>query len=796
MKRHHLITILAAFLLPLGAFGQGPAVPPDAAKLKADPAADLFMAAQIAYQEAVDAKDPKMKQANFAAAVQQFSRFLQFHHDHPNAVRAWFYSASCYQKLGQQDAAWRCLNAVVEDGRKGPLVGDAAYNLANHYYDDKEPARAEPFYAIAAREHKDAAARQFALFRRALCFQKLDKLDETMVVLEAVASDPASPYKERAEVVLAYHYKDTNRLKEALALFEKLATSPDAKTKADATLQAALVSRDLDDTSGAEAWFEKILTTPGLDQWRGEAQLALMSSASINKNHQRVIALYNRGKFKLTRDQQASRVRLAIQALEALGRRDDTTALYRELEGLDPGGKTAFEAAFILLARSYGEGEKGFVRASREFLKRYGGDHPDAPETHNARLMLAESLFQAKDYRAASAEYQNLDFKHIKPENHLGVRYRLATACLEAGDLPGAIIATNDFLANHADDKRVSNILAKRADAFLANGETDKALADFEKLLLSAPDPVLREYAWAAKAGIHKDRQDYDQLIECHRHLLAEFPDRLAAHQAGSHFWIGWAHFHQGQFAEGIPHFRKARQGDTGTLGLDATRHLALSHYSLQQQEELTAELDLIISDYPRTKVPRNVFAWLGVKLALDKNYEKAWRYLTRAVTPKNPDDTKTVVWRSHAQAALETGNFREAIPSFEIVLERDQNAFLKAESLYHLARCHYGLNDLDKARTCAEEALAFKPQGKLNGQIRLVLGDVSLAENDAKTAAQDYVVVVELFANDPEVLKDALRRAAAALGDLGDPQSLKDAQRYRERLKAIQAREAAENAP
>lgn len=795
MKLPHLIAVLAPVLLPLGAIAQQPPAPP-AAPLVADPAADLFMAAQISYQEALDAKAPKMRAANFEAAVKQFSRFLQFHHGHKNTVQAWFYSASCYQNLGQQDAARRCLNAVVEDGKTGPLVGDAAFKLAKYHYEHKAPSKAEALYAIAAKEHSDLPARQFSLFRRALCFQKLGKINETMKVLETVAADPASPYREKAEVVLAYHYKDSTKLKPALILFEKLATSPDAKTRADATLQAALVARDLGDTARAESWFEKILVTPGLDQWRGEAQLALMSSASQSDKPRRVIDLYKRGRFKLTRDQQASRIRLAIQAYEALDERDATTALYQELADLDPGGKTAFEAAYILLARSYAASGKNFARSAREFLKRYGKKHADDARTHNARLMMAESLFQAKDYAAAASAYADINFKHIKPENHLGVRYRLATACLESGDLPGAIIATNEFLANHADDARVPNIIAKRADAYLSNGDTDKALLDFEKLLLSAPDPVLREYAWAQKASIHKDRTEYDELIECHRHLLADFPERSAANQAGSHFWIGWAYFHQNKFAEDIPHFRKAREGDPKKLGLDSTRHLALSHYSLQQQAELTAELDIILSDYPRTKVPRNVFAWLGVVIAVqDKDYELAWHYLPRAITPKAPEDTKTIVWRSHARAAFETGNYPDAIPSYQILLERDENAFLKAESLFYLARSHYAINDLKTARTTAEEALALKPQGKLNGQIRLILGDVSLAENDAKTAAQDYVVVVELFGNDPEVLKDALRRAAAALGELGDPQSLKDAQRYRDRLKAIQDREAAAKA-
>ena len=123
-----IVALSAAFAG--SALAQVPAKP-----LQADPAADQFLVAQLAYQEALDTEDPKLRNANFDAALLQFSRFLRFHPKHNNALKAWYYSAVSYQKTNQDDAARRCLNAVIEDGESGALVGSAAYQLATHYYD-------------------------------------------------------------------------------------------------------------------------------------------------------------------------------------------------------------------------------------------------------------------------------------------------------------------------------------------------------------------------------------------------------------------------------------------------------------------------------------------------------------------------------------------------------------------------------------------------------------------------------------------------------------------------------------
>lgn len=785
MRIRSLLTIALSAILAGSTLAQAPAKP-----LQADPAADQFLVAQLAYQEALDTEDPKLRKANFDAALLQFSRFLRFHGKHKNALKAWYYSAVCYQKTNQEDAARRCLNAVVEDGRTGPLVGSAAYQLATHHYETKEWKIAEPLFATASTESDNAATRQLALYRRALCLQKLEKPTDTIAVLEQVLKDPASPFRDRAEIALAYYYKQYDRPADALTLFEKLTTHQDPTTRADATLQTALLARDLEKPDLARTYFEKILDTPGLEQWRGEAQLSLLSEASRAEDHARVIALFQKGRYKLKKEQDVRRLLMAIKSYEATGKKEETVALYRELEQLSPETKTGFEASYILLSRQYHSGAEDFSKRAELFLKRHGKEQADDPRTHNVRLMLGETQYKAKAFDLASKTYAAIDLKHLNPENHVGVRYRLANSLLEAGQTEQGLAAIAEFLKHHGTDKRAPTLFAKRADAHLAAGNREAALKDYEALLVNSTDPTLTEYAWAQKADLHKAAKELKEFLECHRHLLADFPNRSASSKTASEFWIGWALFRLNEFEESIPHLEKARQGDPKNLGRESTIHLALAHYSLQDLARLEPELLRLLDNDTADKIGRNVFGWAGVTIANEEeDYERAWKFLPLSIDLSKEKETKTVIWRSYAKTAVEIGEFRNAIPALAILLERDENDYLKAESYYLTARSHFGLNALKDAHTAAEDALGLKPRGRLNAEIRLLIGDIALAGNDPETAAKYYVVVAELFSTTiPEIQISALRRAAAALEDLGTPEALADAKRYRKQLESLES--------
>jgi len=754
--------------------------------LQSNPADDLFDLAQLAYQEAIDTKDGKRKKANYESALRQFTRFLQHHDNHPHALEAWYYSASCYNALGQKEAALRCRRTVVARWQTGQLVGLAALQLANHHFELKEYEESARNFDLAIAQVDHLNAKRLACYRRALCYQKLGKTKETISALEVVLADEESPYHLRAQKALAHYYRNGDQKEKAYALFRILAQSDERETSAEATLQSALLARDLGKEKETLQHFEEILGSPDLKKWHGEAQLFLMSEAAKKKDYARVLALFKGKRPSLKKEHQAKRLLLAIQAYEQTGEGETTTALYRELETVAPNAQTSLEASYIVLSRLYPQGKAPeFTDQARKFLNSYEKSHPKDRRLDNVRLMLAETEYARKQFTQAAALYAAITLTNLDTKNHPEVRFRLASALRQAGREQEASAALSTFLKHHPTDPRGANALAKRGEAAQDRKDFPAALQDYDHLLTLTKDPQLIEYAWAQKAEVFKAQGNLPALISAQELLIKKFPDRTKTANGASWFWIGWAQFRLEKFADCLAPFTSARALDAKSFGKEASVHLALAHYSLQQSAELKKEVDALHKDHSKTILPRPLYAWLGVTLTAANRAEEAWHYLPLAIDKKSPDETKTTVWLSYARSAFETKHFKEALRAYEILLAREESQFRKADYHYRLAQASFQLADHERSRAEAEAALELKPQGGLNGEIRCLLGDLASKEDDPATALQHYVVVVELYNEDQAALQRALAAAIKILEKNGNPDDLAQAQRYRKLLKS-----------
>jgi len=790
-----LLTVLA-LLLPVWSQEEKPK--PADQPLLPDSQNDLFELAVRTYREAGEQKNAARQKETYMAAIRQFDRFHTSHSKHPNAIKSWYYAAICHQKVGDLKNYRRYLAKVVTTWSKGPLVGAAAYQLALAHYKAEQYDKAEPLYLKSAAETDSDNFRHRAIYSRALCFEKLGKAQETIMALKAVLADEGSPFLVQAERVLAHYYKKAGAEEEAMAHFINLSNSKDPKTKADAVLQTALLARSLNKRDFARRYFEEILVTPGLEEWRGEAQLSLMSEASLASNHQAVVDYYQKGKYPLDLDPKARRLQIAASAYEALGDKDQSTALFAELARIAPDNMTAFEAGYVVLSREYKTGSGKLIKMAEDFLKRFEQNHPNEARIHNARLMLAEGHYKAKRYPPAASAYGTIDLKHIAKENHAGLHYRLATSLLHSDQRQRALEAFNVFIEKHPDHPQATSAIVKRADSFLEAKDAPKAHLELERLLKFSQDPQLMEYAWAQKAILYKEAVGHSiddaaknrilaKFAECHGRLLADFPKRDPKKRAASEFWRGWAFYRKNEFDLCILPFKRARKANESLLGREASLHLALANYHLQKRDDLKTELDALIKNYPKEKVPRPVFAWLGTSFAAEKNYPEGWRYLKHAITPTKPAETKVVVWRAAGRSALEAGAYEEALRPLAIVLQVEENQFRKAETHFFLGSAHLALKDTERARKAAESCLELKPQGILNAKARLLLGDIAMAQGNPNTAAQYYVPVVELYSKDPTIAHKALLRAISSLDLKGDEASKKSAKRYRAQLQKLQ---------
>ncbi|MEM9081236.1 MAG: tetratricopeptide repeat protein, partial [Verrucomicrobiota bacterium] len=755
--------------------------PPKA--LVADPANDLYTTAQLAYTEGRDTKNHKRRQDAFTSAKKAFQRFLQnFPHDQ-RATEARFYIASCHEKLGETQLALNAYESLAQTGPPGPLTEAALSKVANDYYNTRSFEKAEPLFARLAKITTTKDTRHLANYQRALCLQHLKRTDDLKEALRTVIFDQDSPFSEKSRIAISALYAKTGEPQRAYANYQILTESPDPQVAADATLQCALLARKLDDKAAATQWFEAILTNPLLKKWQGKAQLTLMSEAYETKDHTRILELFNKGTFPLPRQQEAQRLAIAAEAFRAKGDEDRANQLYQQLAKVSPDRSQAFDASYAVLTREYRNEPKRFLNSARAFLKKHQKSHQGDPRLDNIHLMLAERHYNLRQFEEAARQYRAINSANIDPANIPDVHYRLAYSLLKSNRPDQAREAFTRFLAQHPEHKQVPRALAHRASLHLSSGAAEAAKTDYQSLLKTKPASQLRLQALNGLSEIHRKQDDYPALITIHTQLLQDFPERKQSDNATSHFILGWAHFKQEQLPQALPHLSKARELNPQGLGKDATLHLALIHFAQQNETALQSELDRLIQDYPETGIPRPVYAWLGTRRAATEKYQEAWKYLTRAVTFDQPDQTKTAVWKAYSKTSEALAKHPQTLKAVNILLPLESSPYLRAVLLQRRAKAHLGLEHFASAQKAAEEALQLKPQGNLNAELRLTLGDIAWNQKNWDTALSHYVVVAELIGQG-DIQQIALRKSIAAFEEKGDATSLVEADRYKKLLK------------
>lgn len=753
------------------------------APLTADPARDIFEAAQLAYSEGRNAKNGKAAETAYQNAQRTFERFLKAFPYDRRVPEAQFYIASCYEKLSNPDAALSAFIGLAKSGASGPLPEAAAQQVAATYYKNKKYEAAEPFFARLAKLTTKPETRHLALFQRALCLQNLERTDDLKKALRDVVFDEGSPYQEKARSAIAGLYVKTGEKDRAYANYQILAKSSDRAIASDAVLQAALLARELGKDSDATEWFALVMRTPELSKWHGKAQLTLMSEAYAKKDYAATVALYERGKYKLPRDQDAQRIAMTAESHRLLGNQDAANRLYAILAKVSPDKDQSFEAGYAVLTRQYEANDAGFLKAGHDFLNRHEKGHPGDGRLDNVHLMLAEKYFGAKKFREAAQQYNSVNLTRINPASVSGLRYRLAYSRMKEGNKQGARDSFNVFLAKHPQDALAVRALAHRASIQLSLGAKDAALADYEQILGKSQDSDLRLQALSGMAELYRQKENFPKLIETHTQLLKGFPSRPRREQAASHFILGWSHFKQEQPDKAMPEFTRARELNPSGLGKDATIHLALIHFARQDEGALKPELDRLLKEFPDSGLPRPVYAWLGAKRAADEDYEEAWKYLNKATTLSKPTETKTAVWKAYAKTAEALGKHQETLLATDILIPQEESPYLRALLLHRKSKALLGLRKYSAATEIGKQALELKPQGELNAELRITLGDIERTQNKLDEALVHYVVVAELIGTG-DTREAAIRRSIEAYREKGDSTSLAASARYEAMLK------------
>ena len=753
-----------------------PALTPDAGN-------DFFLRGKNLYDAANAATDLANRNELFQRAAQIFSEYLANFPNHPNAEMAWWYLGNSHYQSGRIEDGKRCFSTLLNRYAKGKWAAAAAYTLAADHYNKAEYAFAAPMFERYAANAAKPEERPRGNYFAGNCYRLLGRDREAVAAFNKVLADPAGGlFAPQSKLALAHLSVNAGKLIEALSQFEEIVAQPyTPKIRGEAALHAALTATKLDKTDVADRYLALILRTPGMEDFRVDAQTALMGNHFAKKEYAQVIQVFRSSGIKAEGEKEAARLMIAARAHMRLKQPTEALTLFREVEKLvKPENDLAFQASYYRLLCFFQIEGRHLPDQVDAFLQLYRKSRPEDQRIHTALMMKAETLFSNKETAAAAQVYNEINAASVSEKNRPGLLYQRGWCLSEAGDHQGAIRSLSDFITRYPDDARVPSALAKRAKSYAESAEPQKAIADFDRLTAAGTPTDLQSFAWLESARMRRAEGNIQDMIARYRGLLQNITDLSDNVQAEANYFIGWGMVKSNSAAEAVPHLEKAR-----TLRPEAYRKhagilLALGYFASQDAPKLAAEINLAIEGRYEGDIPEQALQWSGMQSYNSADYDMAARALALIAKADEPRATPKEVWRYLAKARLEIKDAEGALTAVNNVLAVEDNPAWKADGLLDRGRALFLLDRFAESRKSADEAIALRPQGRTSGGLRILLGDLELQAGDTKKAAAEYLIVVQ-FIDDKQLKPRALQKLIDTLEKQGDKA---EAGKYREQLR------------
>lgn len=467
-----------------------------------DPATRLQISQRLADLQMLEAEEQfALADVNapfFAEAIAAYETLLRDNPDYARQDQVLYQLSKAYSLNGQSDASLAVLERLSQQSAQSPYLPEAYFRQAERQFVDNQYARAEDLYAQVI-----GYGAQTPFYTRALYMQgwsrfKQDKyhgaieaFTASLDVLLPADSDGDTDQLPRAEQELV-----GDSLRVMAIVFSKQAGTETLATSYD-TLGPRHYEHLLYESLGM-----LYLSQERYDDSAGAYQAFIARRPDSRRAHRfqvRVIEAYEAGGFE----------QLIVGAKQDYVAAFPVTGEYWQQS--NSAGQDAIAArlqvyipelaahyhASAQAARSSGSADTAqlYGRAAH-YYQLYLESFPDDPQVPGLTFLLAESLYEAEDYPAAIAAYEQVAYVYGDPANAADAGYTAILAygkLIDAapGDQPGLLRSHIDselrFQASFPQDPRATAVLGHAANALLGLDDYRGALQAASTLVRLEP---------------------------------------------------------------------------------------------------------------------------------------------------------------------------------------------------------------------------------------------------------------------------------------------------------------------
>jgi TolA-binding protein len=679
--------------------------------------------------------------------------------------------ADCYANLGQEEPALNTYRMLLDQVGTGEFVGSAAFRLGSREFDKKYFQEAAPLYEKAYVNAKSPEIKVTARYYQAKCLELIGKKADSAAAYQDVAKfSGKNPYRDAARLSLAYLALENNQKQQAFDLFSQLGTDAvKPAVKAEALTRAGVLAADLKQKDKADQLFKAAIALNAEGKWKQIAELEEMKAQYEGDKFSQVLDSYAKSTNSLGDETRPSVMLLVANSYRQLGKQQKAIELYNQLIHIYSNTPEAYDARYQRLVSLDAIKDPSLVTEVDLYL----ATGPNRDRADKAKLLKAQTLFQQRRFEPAARLYLELTDSSLADPYKADCYYAAGFSFLQLNDNQSAIHAFTGLIDKFPKHQMTSKALLKRAVLFQEAKNLPAAVNDFNKIIADYPSSAETETALLQKGLTLGQQADYQQMTASFRKLLKDFPHSAGAAQAN--YWIGWAAFEAKHYEEAIPSLSKARELNPDEFAEKSTLRLILCDQSLQKKTEAAKEIDGFIQKDPqRISMVLDVCRWLASEFYNDNSFEQAAKYFGLMTKNMEPAKVDKGIWLNYAKSLNDLKNYQDANGAVNHYLEQATDPADRAQGFLVLSSAQLGAKDLDAATKSAEQALSLQPEGRLNAEARMLIGDIESARGNYENAARSYMSVALLY-EDPEITPRALEHAYDAFQKAGnEPQATK----------------------
>lgn len=719
--------------------------------------------------------DALFNKEEWEAASSEYRNFIQAFPKSADAPAAYYRLAESQRKLNNLNAARILYEKITQLPPPVPFGGVAAYRLAEYEFKEGDYAKAYAHYKRAAQEiPAPPELKQSAQFFAARALHLGGRSVDARAAYKSLAEAAEEhPFREASQFHFAVLTKEAGRAEDALPRFETLATQ--AKTPAirsESLVRAALIrveaadsgssakskeKSQIDANEGLKA-IEKALASPGTEPWHAALHVGALRAYVTLGVPQKIIETFPLAEPTIEPAQLPEALLLLAGAQRQLKQYQPAVETFERVIRLAPDSPAAAAARYDRLACLYNLESPALPQEVDKFLAL----QPKPAERDKALLMKAESARLKEDYSSAAAAYaQAVKSKELNPERKQEALLRWSECAVLMGDTQQTVAATTQLLTATPTSPHAATALFWRAEMQRRSKASAEAEKDYTELISKYPDSPDRETALLQLVALSGARNDTKAMAGFYEKILTDYPKTSAAAEANH--WVARVAYESGDYSKAATHFSRAKTLNPERYFESDSLAAIYCAYQLNAPDDFW----LRVQEYAakgKARVPSDMLRWCARQYLDAKSQAKAEPALQMLVTAEDATENDHL---QLAQVRLELGNFTGAEAAVEPYIKRVEHPSLKARGLLLRAHSELAREAHDVAQKTIEQVLQLQPEGPLNGEARILIGDILASKKDWESAAKAFAAVA-VVVDDERLTPTALEKAVQAYRSAG----------------------------